>query len=194
MVRLHLRAAFAWGVVAALLGALAWAQLVDPGLLAGVPWLGTGRLRFASGLAMLLGWNINLAAAVLYTLVPALDTLAQRWRLTGVKIAGWNFVFVMPAVVTALAGIAPPTAVQPFWARLAVPQPQVAALGVLVALAFAQTIDASVWRDGRRTAVIVGMASFLALTVLPPLDAAVQLRALAGGSPFVDGLAGRLPF
>ena len=71
MTRLHLRAAFAWGVVASLLSALAWMQLVDPGLTGGVPWLGAGRLRFASGLAMLLGWNINLAAAVLYALVPA---------------------------------------------------------------------------------------------------------------------------
>ena len=147
MTRLHLRAAFAWGVVASLLSALAWMQLVDPGLTGGVPWLGAGRLRFASGLAMLLGWNINLAAAVLYALVPALGSLVQRWRLTGVKIAGWNLVIVMPAVLIALAGIDPPAPIHAVWASLAVPQPQVTALGLMMALAFAQTIDPSVWRD-----------------------------------------------
>jgi cytochrome c oxidase cbb3-type subunit 2 len=194
MVRLHLRAAFAWGVVAAALGAIGWAALVDPTLTAGVPWLGTGRVRFASGLAMLLGWNVNLAAAVLYFLMPGLDAWVRRVRLDAVKVGGWNLVIVAPAVACALAGIVPPAPVDGFWTPLAVAQPQVFALGLVLAVVFVQTIDPSVWRDGRRTGIIVATIAFAGLTILPPLDSARQIRALIAGQPFVDALAGRLPF
>lgn len=194
MVRLHLRAAFAWGIVAALLGALAWAQLVDPGLLAGVSWLGTGRVRVASGLAMLLGWNVNLAAAVLYALVPALGELVRRWHLEGLKIGVWNLAIVAPAVTCALAGVLPPAPIDALWIRLTVPQPQVTALGLMLAVVFIQTIDPAVWRDGRRAGIILAMVAVVGLTLLPSLDAARQLRAVTAGQPFVDALAGRLPF
>jgi cbb3-type cytochrome oxidase subunit 1 len=109
LVHAHGIAALVTLLVAVSFGIVAAIQLLVPDLLAGVPWLGWGRVRYAHTQGIMLGWLGNAFLAFLYHGVPILTGRpVTSARLGRWLFALWNFAVMAPGWVLVLAGVSQP--------------------------------------------------------------------------------------
>jgi mono/diheme cytochrome c family protein len=191
LIRAHAVSTLAAGIVASLLGTLAYLQLLSPGILGRAAWLGAGRLRFAFQLVMLFGWLGNTLALCFYLGFPRITAIVVRLRVGALKVGVWNFVITTPVVLMALLGILPPAGALTAWFKLSsMSQQTIALLGFLVPASLLMSVRFRLGLRARPFDRAFAMITFGALGLMVGQIGGelVQSMALHRGVPWLDGL------